>query len=38
MFEDSLAGRERMVVYTKKDLGSNGTTEDLKVHGDQGDE
>ena len=23
MFEDSLAGRERMVVYTKKDLGSN---------------
>ena len=26
MFEDSLAGRERMVVYTKKDLGSNGNT------------
>jgi hypothetical protein len=32
MFEDSLAGRERMVVYTKKDLGSNGTAEDTKVH------
>lgn len=32
MFEDSLAGRERMVVYTKKDLGSNGTAEDVKVH------
>lgn len=31
MFEDSLAGRERMVVYTKKDLGSNGTAEDAKV-------
>lgn len=32
MFEDSLAGRERMVVYTKKDLGgSKGTVEDTKV-------
>lgn len=31
MFEDSLAGRERMVVYTKKDLGSNGTADDTKV-------
>lgn len=32
MFEDSLAGRERMVVYTKKDLGSNGAAEDVKVY------
>lgn len=32
MFEDSLAGRERMVVYTKKDLGgSKGMVEDTKV-------
>lgn len=31
LFEDSLAGRERLVVYTKKDLGSNGTAEDAKV-------
>lgn len=33
LFEDALAGRERMVVYTKKDLGrkGNGTEEDNKV-------
>lgn len=33
LFEDSLAGRERMVVYTKKDLGrkGNGNEEDNKV-------
>ena len=33
LFEDALAGRERMVVYTKKDLGrkGNGTEEDSKV-------
>lgn len=37
MFEESLAGRERMVVYTKKDLGSNGTAEDAKVYGDKED-
>jgi hypothetical protein len=35
LFEDALAGRERMVVYTKKDLGrkGNGTEEDNKVRG-----
>lgn len=33
MFEDVLAGRERIVVYTKKDLGSNAKREeDVKVH------
>lgn len=31
MFEDSLAGRDRMVVYTKKDLGSSDGAEDTKV-------
>jgi len=33
LFEDALAGRERMVVYTKKDLGrkGNGNEEDIKV-------
>lgn len=31
LFEDSLAGRERMVVYTKKDLGRKGGKEDTKV-------
>jgi len=33
LFEDALAGRERMVVYTKKDLGrkGNGSEEDNKV-------
>jgi hypothetical protein len=33
MFEDSLGGRERMIVYTKKDLGSKAIgPEDIKVH------
>ena len=35
MFEDVLAGRERIIVYTKKDLGCNGENssgEDMKVH------
>lgn len=31
MFEESLVGTERMIVYTKKDLGSKGTSEDNKV-------
>lgn len=31
MFEESLAGRERMIVYTKKDLGSTGGAEEQKV-------
>lgn len=31
LFEESLAGRERMVVYTKKDLGRKGGEEDNKV-------
>lgn len=31
LFEQSLAGRERLVVYTKKDLGSQGKTADRKV-------
>lgn len=32
LFEESLAGRERMVVYTKKDLGRGSDTEgDKKV-------
>jgi hypothetical protein len=33
LFEDALAGRERMVVYTKKDLGrkGNGSDKDNKV-------
>lgn len=31
MFEQSLAGRERLVVYTKRDLGSNGRPEDVEV-------
>ena len=33
MFEDVLSERERIIVYTKKDLGSNGSREeDSKVH------
>lgn len=33
MFENSLGGRERMIIYTKKDLGSKGAgMEDTKVH------
>jgi hypothetical protein len=31
MFEESLAGRERVIVYTKRDLGSNGASEDRLV-------
>lgn len=31
LFEESLAGRERMVVYTKKDLGRKGGEDDNKV-------
>ena len=31
MFEESLAGRERVIIYTKRDLGSNGTSEDILV-------
>jgi ribosome biogenesis GTPase A len=31
MFEDSLAGRARVVVYTKKDLGTSGTAAHVKV-------
>jgi ribosome biogenesis GTPase A len=31
MFEESLAGKERMIVYTKTDLGNTGSREDLQV-------
>lgn len=31
LFEHSLAGRERLVVYTKRDLGSKGKPEDVQV-------
>lgn len=31
LFEQSLAGRERLVVYTKRDLGSKGKPEDAEV-------
>lgn len=31
LFEQSLAGRERLVVYTKRDLGSHGKPEDFEV-------
>lgn len=31
MFEESLAGQERLIVYTKKDLGASGMAEDSKV-------
>lgn len=31
LFEETLAGRERMVVYTKRDLGSSGGVEEMKV-------
>lgn len=34
LFEHSLAGRERLVVYTKRDLGSKGRPEDLEVGSD----
>lgn len=31
LFEESLAGRERLIVYTKRDLGSRDRPSDLKV-------
>jgi hypothetical protein len=31
MFEESLAGKERMIVYTKSDLGNTGSRVDLQV-------
>lgn len=31
LFEESLAGRQRLIVYTKKDLGSNGLALDRSV-------
>lgn len=31
LFEESLAGRDRLIVYTKQDLGSNGTVLDRRV-------
>lgn len=31
LFEESLAGRERLIVYTKQDLGSEGREEDRLV-------
>ena len=31
LFEESLAGRERLIVYTKQDLGSEGKREDKSV-------
>ena len=32
LFEDSLAGRERIVIYTKKDLGLKVVADDTKVN------
>jgi hypothetical protein len=34
LFEASLSGRERLIVYTKRDLGSVGGEEDGRVGGD----
>ena len=31
LFEENLAGRQRLIVYTKQDLGSKGTVEDKLV-------
>ena len=31
LFEEELAGRERFTVYTKRDIGGEGTQEDLAV-------
>jgi ribosome biogenesis GTPase A len=31
LFEENLAGRERLIVYTKQDLGSEGGEEDRLV-------
>ena len=32
MFEENLAGRERLIVYTKQDLGSEHRREDSNVY------
>ncbi len=32
LFEESLAGRERVILYTKRDLGSKGRPSDKKVY------
>jgi len=31
LFEESLAGRQRLIVYTKRDLGNNGRAADAEV-------
>ena len=36
LFEASLAGRERLIVYTKRDLGSNQKKMDLQVRASGG--
>ena len=36
LFEASLAGRERLIVYTKRDLGSNQKKTDLQVRASGG--
>ena len=36
LFEASLAGRERLIVYTKRDLGSNQKKTDLQVRASRG--
>lgn len=33
LLDESLAGTERLIVYTKQDLGSEGTDEDRRVGG-----
>ena len=33
LFEDSLSGRQRLIVYTKQDLGSNKRPKDKEVRG-----
>ena len=33
LFEQSLAGRERIIIYTKRDLGSNAKAEDKQASG-----
>jgi len=33
LLDESLAGKERLIVYTKQDLGSEGTDEDRRVGG-----
>ena len=33
LFEENLAGRERLIVYTKQDLGSEGKDHDRRVRG-----